>query len=382
MATKQAVKAILLMYSGLVVVFGVTLFLLEWQFQGDSAGLVVSVKDFGEAEEVVVNQPLYVSVLDGLPIEKLESQVLAVVIENFPESRPQQKGLSRASVVHEVLAEGGITRFLALFSYQNLEKVGPVRSARPYLVNFAADFNAAFLHAGGSNWGIEEIAKYNRVLMRDVDGLYWEEMGKYFRRDANYEAPHDLFAYLDEVRVLVKDQLDWEPELPESFFTFDRTIGVTEPVVKTVVQADSEGVLADEVVDKLADQPEWAKSVIFDFSYPGYKAEYYYNPVTERYVRYQDAEKHLDGDQEITPANVLVRFTDYYAYDEEGRLDMTVTGEGEAWLFTKGLVFKGEWQKEEGERTQFLDAKGEPFKLTPGQTWIEVISGPGRVEYQ
>lgn len=420
MAIEKAIKVILAGYLGLLVVLGGGFLILEKMELGFGEKLIGMVESSVEEVEIPVKKTVYPSLLDGMPLEQAEEQILAVVIENFPTSRPQQRGLSQASVVYETLAEGGITRFLALFSYQSLEKVGPVRSARPYLVDFAAEHQAAFLHAGGSPWGLQKIAKFNRVSMRDMDGLYWEEFGKYFRRDPNYSAPHDMFAYLDEVRVLVEKTLEWKPELAGSFFEFEEnlqerkllaeklrkeklsleTVEIAETtnlenakvaVVdvasgkdfedEQVIQRDGFSREQSRVSQDDEGLAELVEIITFDFSFPNYKVRYEYDPAIQRYVRYQAGEKHLDGGQEITPANILVRFTDYHAYDEEGRLDMTVTGKGEAWLFTQGLKFEGTWEKKEGERTWFLDAEGDPFKLTPGQTWIEVINQPKWVSY-
>ncbi|MDK2599385.1 DUF3048 domain-containing protein [Bacillus stercoris] len=69
--------------------------------------------------------------LTGLEIEQkvTERRPVAVVVNNHPKARPQS-GLSKADIVIEALAEGQITRFLAIFQSQMPETVGPVRSAR------------------------------------------------------------------------------------------------------------------------------------------------------------------------------------------------------------------------------------------------------------
>ena len=91
---------------------------------------------------------------------------LAVMIENHIESRPQS-GLTSADVVYEAVAEGGITRFMALF-YCNLSdvQVGPVRSARTYYLDWLGEYNnPLYAHVGGANTpgpadALSQIIKY------------------------------------------------------------------------------------------------------------------------------------------------------------------------------------------------------------------------------
>ena len=77
---------------------------------------------------------------------------LAVMVDNFPSSRPQT-GLGAADIVYEALAEGGITRFLAIYASRDPELVGPVRSARHYYVYWAAEYNAPLVHVMASDEG-------------------------------------------------------------------------------------------------------------------------------------------------------------------------------------------------------------------------------------
>jgi hypothetical protein len=121
------------------------------------------VENLGKVEIIKEEEPLY-SILDGQKISKKEDYILAVVVENEVSSRPQQKGLSKAQVVYEMLAEGGITRYLALYSRELPGQIGPLRSARPYLVELTAQFQAVFLHAGGSDDALKEINRNDQVL--------------------------------------------------------------------------------------------------------------------------------------------------------------------------------------------------------------------------
>jgi hypothetical protein len=98
---------------------------------------------------------------------------IAVMIENHPEARPQS-GLSKADVVYEVVAEGGITRFMGLFLCEEPPQfVGPVRSARTYYLDWLSEYNAFYAHVGGANTdgkadALQQIKDYG---IKDFDGI-------------------------------------------------------------------------------------------------------------------------------------------------------------------------------------------------------------------
>jgi hypothetical protein len=94
---------------------------------------------------------LYRAPLSGRMVEKEKTtrKPIAVVVENHPDARPQS-GLNDAALVFETFAEGGITRFLAVFQENDVANIGPVRSARPYFVEWATSLKALFAHVGGN----------------------------------------------------------------------------------------------------------------------------------------------------------------------------------------------------------------------------------------
>lgn len=288
--------------------------------------------------------------LDGVPRFGENELVFAVMIDNHPDARHQQIGLSQASVVYETLAEGGVTRYMVLFSHQDIEKVGPVRSARPYYVDWASEYKAVYLHAGASNDAFREIIQSDIL---DVDGLYYEEVSSdYFRRDLDYYAPHNLFGYLSAIRGLV-DSRGWKGRLKERRFKFGE-----------------EEYFFDS-----------ASNIKINFSYPNFLVEYLYDMEKGGYVRYLASKSHFDQGEEILPKNILIQFTDYYPVDDEGRLEMRTYGEGKALYFAGGKVGKGRWIKKMDDFTRFFNEFDKELVLKEGQTWIEVVHDEWRVEY-
>src|SRR3989344_4968574 len=99
--------------------------------------------------------------INGAMFTKAEREIwekrrpMTAIIENHADSRPQS-GLSRADVVYEAVAEGGITRFLSVFycgaSAEDV-KIAPIRSIRVYFINWASEYskNPVLVHSGGAN---------------------------------------------------------------------------------------------------------------------------------------------------------------------------------------------------------------------------------------
>lgn len=108
------------------------------------------------------------SELTGLEttVDKAKRPITAVMVENSPEARPQS-GLKDAGVVFEAVAEGGITRFVALYQEAQPDLIGPVRSIRPYFVEWAAGFDAGLAHVGGSELALNMVKSGDYVA--DLD---------------------------------------------------------------------------------------------------------------------------------------------------------------------------------------------------------------------
>lgn len=297
------------------------------------------------------------SLFDGLPIDQNPEHPLAVIIENHTDARRQQSGLGEASLVFEAEAEGGITRFLAIFPYQNLERVGPVRSARPYTVRWSEMFNSAFAHAGASNLGFSTI--YNSGKILDLDGLALEGGLKYFTRDYVYYAPHNLFANLEELRELAETR-GWDGKFTDEIFKFGASL-------------------------ENGEDADLADTLRIYYPWPQYYVRYEYDPEESVYKRYQAGEEHIDsntGDQ-IAPSNVVVMITNYYPTDEEGRLYMKTEGQGDMYLFRNGKVFPGTWERyTTSDVLKFYGPDGEELVFEKGPTWISVVNYDGGLQWE
>lgn len=293
---------------------------------------------------LLVKRPI--SFLSGLSAstELLSETPLMVVVENHSAARPQQKGIAEADIVYETVAEGGITRFLLVFGKKADIEVGPVRSARPYFVDWAEEYGGAFVHVGGSEEALEKLGKSTRLMNLD------EQLdNEVIQRNKTYAAPHNAFTNLQRILNQLTE-LGWRSPLAMERFIFQKSPESKELQVKTIT---------------------------FDFSTAPYKVEYTYDPPTNTY------ERSVWGIKEKTlhPANIVVQFTRQQVVDEQLHVAIKTHGSGKALVFRNGEVLVGTWEKGDTGFTQFFDHNHNPVSLNPGQTWIEVVSDAMGVNY-
>jgi hypothetical protein len=134
--------------------------------------------------------------------EVAEKRPLGVIIENHGDARPQS-GLNNADLIYETVAEGGITRFLAIFHSTPASEIGPVRSARDYFAELANEWGVLFAHVGGSD---EVLAQLAQKQYKNIDSLNEFFFGKYFRRVKTRAAPHNTYTSHSELNQFLVDR--------------------------------------------------------------------------------------------------------------------------------------------------------------------------------
>jgi hypothetical protein len=277
-------------------------------------------------------------------------QVLAVMVENQQQARPQA-GLDHASIVYEALAEGGITRFLALYATGYPDKVGPVRSARHYYVNWAAEYNAPLLHVGSSPLGYTAIAASKLPALDDMRG----DPG--FWRSPERPAPHNLYANPLQARDILKER---RATADGSFggLQFKRAFAphTGEPVTHARIK----------------------------FGRWSYTTDWHYDPYWNEYTRSMDGAPHVDAvsEEQIRATKVLIQSVESWLIegDREGRLEFAQLGTGRVTALVDGVAVPGTWSKAALDApTEYLDEKGQPLRLNAGPTWIVVVPPEGEV---
>lgn len=313
---------------------------------GNSGGPDNNGQNSGQDNEVKIYCPLDQAEIASEP----ESPPLLVSIDNLAAARPQS-GLEQADIVYEIPAEGGVSRFLALYYHGTAGEIGPVRSARPYFVDIAREYEAVFVHAGGSQDALDYL---DQGVINSINEF---SHGKYFWRDKSRKMPHNLYTSSENLAGVLEEK-GW-----------NHRVEITPLKFNDNKSAISVGVAADSV----------------EIDYPSAHDIYRYDGEKGLYLRFIKDEPHCDrntGDQ-LSAANIIVQYVTSQVLDNEGRLAIDMTGEGKAMFFTKGQVLEGKWERPDlDSRTMFCNSDGEEWFLSPGQTWIQVVDQNVKVTYQ
>jgi hypothetical protein len=299
------------------------------------------------------------SPLTGLPVDPALAKrpVTGIMIENSDAARPQS-GLQAAGVVYEAVAEAGITRFLALFQDASPQYIGPVRSLRPYYIDYAAPFEASIVHVGGSPDALQQVtAGGYRNLDQFANG------GSFYRISSRY-APHNVYTDFSKL-----DALNQRRGYTSSTFT-------SWP----------------RKADKKLAKPT-ARTIDLSISSRDFYAHYDYDAVSNSYLRSEGGAPHLDFVSPADKTGVRLHPKVVIALvvgQSRGELDATgayytnyqTSGSGQAYIFQDGGVTVGTWQK--ADRTTqltFADTAGAPLAIDAGQTWITLVGGTGKISY-
>lgn len=291
------------------------------------------------------------SPLTGLPVSKEQSElpVTGVMIENSPDARPQA-GLNKAGVVFEAIAEGGITRFLALFQEEQPDHIGPVRSVRPYYVDWLQGFDAAVAHVGGS---AEALAKIKSEGVRDLD--QFANTGPY-KRVSNRYAPHNMYSSVAALTDLSKSK-GWNTSTFEGF--------PRKP--------------------EAASAAPTARAVDIKVSSALYNVHYDYDAATNSYKRTLGGKPHLDerSKEQISPKVVIGLVVPYSIHPDGVHSVYKTIGSGTAYIFQDGIVTEATWEKPSAKaQITFKDATGKAVLLNAGQTWITATAVNTNVTYK
>jgi hypothetical protein len=285
-----------------------------------------------------------------VPPETNKRQVTGVMIENSPDARPQS-GLVDAGLVFEAIAEGGITRFLALYQDTQPAYIGPIRSARPYYLDWVLAFDASLAHVGGSP---DALAAIKSQGVKDLDQFV--NAGGY-QRVSNRFAPHNVYSSIASLNKI------------------EQSKGYTTSNFEGFKRKKKESPSA---------QPT-AKSVDFSISSFLYNSHWDYDAPSNSYVRSQGGKFHTDEKtgQAISPKVLIALVTSKGVASDGYHTTYATAGNGKLFLFQDGGVAQGTWEKASAKQQfVFKDSAGQPFDLNAGQTWITIVASSDQVTYK
>lgn len=324
---------------------------------------------------------------------------LISMVENHIDSRPVS-GLSKADVVYEAVAEGGITRFMTVFycgAVAENVKIAPIRSVRIYFVNLAAGYGTypIFLHQGGANdfcsdcpGGVKPRGQISPTVnaYAALDKLGWRNGQKGNDMDGGFNVGFP---------VVVRNQyrLSSTPAAWEHSVVADLDEVYKEAAKRGFSYKDTDDTAWTEGFDKWTFQDgkgstPTAADIKFNFweSMPGYDVEWKYDQASNSYKRFNGGKEHVDWEfdkPQIEAKNVAIMFAkETGPVDPEHHMFYQIIGTGKAIVFQNGQAITGTWSKvSQQDREMFYDESGKVIQFVRGQTWVEVVPSQNQVTY-
>ncbi|NDL66620.1 DUF3048 domain-containing protein [Anaerotalea alkaliphila] len=270
---------------------------------------------------------------------------VGVMVNNLKAAMPQS-GLAQADIVYETLVEGGITRLYAVFQDFDAPKIGPVRSARHYYLDFAAEHDALYVHYGLSPQARTAIKERKAPSLNGLS--YLDEILCF--RDRARKAPHDKYTSQQGIMAA------WEK------------VGYRkEPDREGKFLFSPEGPTAGAAAGRV------------DLGYSNYAKPWFtFDKESGTYLRFQYGAPQIDKETggQLAYENVLVQFAGMWTIkgDAAGRMDMELTGTGQGWHISNGFAVPITWsRKSRQDPTLFFLADGRPLVMREGKTWINVF---------
>lgn len=296
----------------------------------------------GESELITAEEEKNIQIFQG------NDRPLAIMIDNHKEAWPQA-GLQEAYLVYEMIVEGGETRLMALLKGVDLEKIGPVRSARHYFLDYAMENDAIYVHFGESPQAGSDIKKYN---INEIDGI--EEDGTTFTRVKDKASPHNAVTSTAKLLESAKNK---------KYKTTSNEESVLNYVTDEVNLEEGRGALSVTI-------PHSDLQTV----------KYIYDEEDKVYERYARGKEQVDWDTEkvITTKNIIITFCDNYTLNDvenKGRQGLKNIGTFDGYYITNGKAIKIKCIKtERDEKTKYQDLEGNEIQVNDGNTFVNICA--------
>ncbi|MBQ2106863.1 MAG: DUF3048 domain-containing protein [Lachnospiraceae bacterium] len=282
-------------------------------------------------------------------VEKANRRPLAIMMSNDKEAQPHY-GINRAGVVYEAPVEGTMNRFMAIIEdYDDLERIGSVRSCRTYYTYFAREFDAIYAHFGQSTFAVPYLENVDNI--NGVEGVG----GNAFFRSNDKKAPHNAYASASKIKKTI-EKLGYSTEYSDSYQGHFKFAGGT-----TQVQLDGQD--AYKVVPGYSYNEPWFE----------------YNEEDGLYYRYQYGAAHKGNEGQIAVKNIIIQYAEWGYYATTDYLNINLHTGREGYYITNGKAIPVTWKKDgEFGVTRYYDLEGNEIILNKGKTWI-CVNGTDKV---
>ncbi len=294
------------------------------------------------------------SYLTGKLVDKSigERRPIAVMLNNIEDAQPMS-GVSFADVLYECVVEGSLTRMMGIFeNYDDLQKIGSVRSCRNYFVYYALEFDAIYCHYGQSAYAMPLL---EQDFVDNLSGLS-SEGDTVFYRTTDRVAPHNAYASAKGVKKGI-EIMGYDNNYRSDYkgkFTF---------------AGDDETIVPDSPDSYDAKHVE-----------PGYlinKPWFDYNEKDGKYYRFEYGGPQIDAEnnEQLSTDNIILQYSSWEEVDDKGYLGFDCHSGGKMTYITKGKARDGSWIRFDGDQgsVRYFDSNGEEIVLNQGKTWVLII---------
>lgn len=275
------------------------------------------------------------------------SRPIAVSINNNHAAWPQA-GLQDAYLSYELIAEGGITRILAFFKDTNTEKIGSVRSARHYFLDYVLENDAIFVHYGHSPQALSDIKSLG---INNINGMY-DASAFYRDKTLKRASEHTAFTTMEKIKKAIKSK---------GYRT----------------ETDKGTLLKYSAVNKDYSKDETSKVANnVSITYSDYQTtSYVYDKENKVYKMYMSKEEHNDlvTKKQYIVKNIITYQVENSSIDKKGRQNLYNTGKGEGYFISNGIATKIKWSKvSRSAKTKYTLMDGTELVVNDGNTWIHI----------
>ena len=294
------------------------------------------------------------SYLTGKLVDKSigERRPVAIMLNNIEEAQPMS-GTSMADILYECVVEGSLTRMMGIFeNYDDLKKIGSVRSCRNYFVYYALEFDAIYCHYGQSAYAMPLL---EQDFVDNLSGLS-SEGDTVFYRTTDRVAPHNAYASAKGIKKGIEIK-GYDQNYSSGYkgkFTFAR---------------DNEIIVPDSDDAYKATHVE-----------PGYlinKPWFDYNEDDGKYYRFEYGEEQIDGEnkEQLAVDNIILQYSSWEVVDEKGYLGFDCHSGGKMTYITHGMARDGTWIRFDGDTgsVRYFDNTGKEIVMNQGKTWVLII---------
>lgn len=283
-----------------------------------------------------------------------KSRPFAIMINNIGVARPLQSGLQDAYIIYEFIVEGGLTRYMALFLDQNTERIGSIRSARHYYIDYALENDAIYVHHGKSPQAQNDFSLLNGDRI-EVDNTKsgWRDKSL----DVSYE--HTLFTNIEKLKSVFGNK--------RSTRNKELLLNYSEESLDLASIANSK--VANKVSVKYSNSTT---------------SSYVYDEANKVYKRSVNGKEHVDyvTKKQYTFKNIIAYDVknSKIAGDTKDRQTLDNIGKGTGYYISEGYAVPITWEKtSRAAQTKYKFEDGTELKVNDGNTFIQVYPKDGKL---